>query len=70
MLNFIELAEKCFVSRSGPLCGSEIRPTSLADAYGTPLFVYDRGNLEIRLNQLRAILTPLGSSTLRSERNS
>lgn len=52
------LIERCFGPQAGELAVGGQRIGSLAERFGTPLFVYDRGVLEARLEALRAALPP------------
>ena len=56
MLNVIELLEGSFGPQEDELRLGSISLASLAEVYGTPLFVYDRSILDKKLNQLRAAL--------------
>jgi diaminopimelate decarboxylase len=58
MLDVIELSERAFGPQEGTLRLSGVSMASLAEAYGTPLFVYDRSSFDKKLKQLRAILPP------------
>jgi len=50
------LAARCFGSREAVLHVGGIPVSVLAERYGTPLFVYDRGAIDRKLDALRALL--------------
>ena len=52
------LIDHYFSSRDGELCIGGTAATKLANEYGTPLFVYDRGVLERKWDLLRDALPP------------
>jgi len=52
------LVERFFESRSGELYIGGMPVASLARRHGTPLFIYDRGVMNNKLNALRDALTP------------
>lgn len=51
-----ELVARYFETKDGELMIGGVRVSELAATYGTPLFVYDRGILERRLNALKSAL--------------
>jgi diaminopimelate decarboxylase len=50
------LLDRYYSSHNGELSIGEVPASAIADRYGTPLFVYDRGVLEKKWNALRAAL--------------
>jgi diaminopimelate decarboxylase len=50
------LIERCFGRRLAELRVGGVLLSTLADRYGTPLFVYDRASLDARLQGLRSAL--------------
>lgn len=52
------LVEKYFSVEGSELCFGGVRVSTVADRFGTPVFIYDAGVLERKFNLLRATLPP------------
>src|SRR5262245_3489694 len=58
MIDTVELSGRCFGSQKMSLQLSGVALTSVAEVYGTTLFVYDRCSFDKKLHDLRSAFPP------------